>query len=547
MGDSSATLEIETYDSDGDAVALSVEESAGGSVSLNGNRLSASFSDGKVAHTIKIGLDDGKERVLKEFRVIDFSQNSIENYYVDVASSNEYFDAIAFGTLKGVVEGQVNPSDETQRIFRPDDNVSLAEALKIVIKAEQKAGLIELKTAEYYRRTFPTWAMPYYTFAVDAGALESEMGNLAFIYPSRESIARLIVKTLDLEAKVYHLDSNVSFADEADFSDATMLHYAKIAKAFGLFMTGTNANPQQSISRAELALVIERIFMIPHGVLSVSPQSIEYGDTLTATLSDVQADVINPSSYTLYNAVNTLGIRYFANGVEVSNPIDSHNVPSTLKTLYAVLDNAGVKNIVSSPVNINYTDADNDGLQDTVDKWVSDIRYAFDDNNNSIPDILDDIYGLATNTASDSVLLDGYTVSISDIIRDGGWFAPDLDGDGISDNLDPDIDGDGVVNVQDAFPRDASEWLDTDHDGTGNNADKDDDNDGISDADENRWGFDPLDASDGGNTDTDGDGVSNADEIEAGSDPLDASDTKKPKRFVPIMMDDMVVMVPLVD
>ena len=44
-----------------------------------------------------------------------------------------------------------------------------------------------------------------------------------------------------------------------------------------------------------------------------------------------------------------------------------------------------------------------------------------------------------------------------------------------------------------------------------------------------------------------GDGVSNADEIEAGSDPLDADNTKKPKRFVPIMMDDMMVMVPLVD
>jgi len=580
VGDGSAYLDIETYDSDGDAVTLSVEESAGGSVSLNGNRLSASFSDGQVAHTITIGLSDGKEQVLKEFKVIDFGQNSIENYYVDVASGSEYFDAIAFGTLKGVVQGQVNPSDETQRIFRPDDNVSLAEALKIVIKAEQKAGLIALKTAEYYRRTFPTWAMPYYTFAVDAGALESEMGNLAYLYPSRETIAQLIVKTLDLEAKVYHLDSNVSFADEADFSDATMLHYAKVAKAFGLFMTGTHANPQESISRAELALVIQHIFMIPHGVLSVSPQSIEYGETLTATLSDVQADAINTSSHTLYNAVNTLGIKYFANGVEVSNPMDSHNLPSTLKTLYAVLDNDGVKNIVSSPINIRYTDADNDGLQDTIDQWVNDIRYAFDENNNSIPDILDSIYNLGSNTASDTTLLDGYTVSIADIIRDGGWFAPDLDDDGVSDNNDPDIDGDGVVNTQDAFPRDASEWLDTDadgignnadddddgdgvvdnkddlplnanesvdtdHDGTGNNADTDDDNDGISDADERKWNFDPLDASDGGSADADGDGVSNADEIEAGSDPLDPNDTKKPKKFVPIMMDDMVIMVPM--
>jgi len=123
---------------------------------------------------------------------------------------------------------------------------------------------------------------------------------------------------------------------------------------------------------------------------------------------------------------------------------------------------------------------------------------------------------------------------------------PDDDNDGINDLEDDDIDGDGVVNAEDLFPLDASESLDTDNDGTGNNADTDDDNDGISDVDERRYGLNPLNPNDA-RLDADGDGVSNADEIEAGSNPLDASDTKKPKRFVPIMMDDMVVMVLLVD
>ena len=121
----------------------------------------------------------------------------------------------------------------------------------------------------------------------------------------------------------------------------------------------------------------------------------------------------------------------------------------------------------------------------------------------------------------------------------------DTDGDGISNDTDTDDDNDGVLDSQDAFPLDASESVDTDGDGIGNNADTDDDNDGISDVDETAWGLNPLNAGDGANVDSDGDGVSNADEIAAGSDPLDASDT--PKRFVPIMMDDMVIMVPLVD
>jgi hypothetical protein len=45
-----------------------------------------------------------------------------------------------------------------------------------------------------------------------------------------------------------------------------------------------------------------------------------------------------------------------------------------------------------------------------------------------------------------------------------------------------DTDGDGVPDVEDAFPNDPSEWLDTDSDGIGNNADTDDDNDGVPDA-----------------------------------------------------------------
>ena len=123
----------------------------------------------------------------------------------------------------------------------------------------------------------------------------------------------------------------------------------------------------------------------------------------------------------------------------------------------------------------------------------------------------------------------------------------DTDGDGIGDNADDDNDNDGYHDGVDAFPLNPREWLDTDNDGTGNNADRDDDNDGISDVNEIKWGLDPLDPSDGGDDDIDGDGVSNADEIEAGSDPLDPDDTKKPKRFVPIVMDDIVIMVPMVN
>jgi uncharacterized Zn-binding protein involved in type VI secretion len=59
--------------------------------------------------------------------------------------------------------------------------------------------------------------------------------------------------------------------------------------------------------------------------------------------------------------------------------------------------------------------------------------------------------------------------------------ATDTDGDGTPDATDTDDDNDGTIDVDDAFPLDASETTDTDSDGTGNNADTDDDGDGTPD------------------------------------------------------------------
>ena len=79
--------------------------------------------------------------------------------------------------------------------------------------------------------------------------------------------------------------------------------------------------------------------------------------------------------------------------------------------------------------------------------------------------------------------------------------AIDTDGDGIGNNADTDDDGDGVADASDAFPLDNSEAVDTDLDGIGNNADTDDDGDGVADV------FDafPLDSSE--TTDADNDGL----------------------------------------
>jgi hypothetical protein len=140
---------------------------------------------------------------------------------------------------------------------------------------------------------------------------------------------------------------------------------------------------------------------------------------------------------------------------------------------------------------------------------------------------------------------------------------PDGDGDGIADNtdncpsdsnsdqLDTDSDGNGnacdidddndtVLDVNDAFPLDATETIDTDSDGTGNNADTDDDGDGVIDSNDayplislngltdtdldglpNDCDAACLDAGMTADTDDDGDGVSDDDD----AFPLDSSET----------------------
>jgi len=82
----------------------------------------------------------------------------------------------------------------------------------------------------------------------------------------------------------------------------------------------------------------------------------------------------------------------------------------------------------------------------------------------------------------------------------------------------PDSDGDGVADINDPFPNDSSEWLDSDGDLIGDNADLDDDNDGMPDTFETTYQFNSLDSSDAA-LDFDSDTISNLDEFLGGTNP----------------------------
>ncbi len=77
----------------------------------------------------------------------------------------------------------------------------------------------------------------------------------------------------------------------------------------------------------------------------------------------------------------------------------------------------------------------------------------------------------------------------------------DTDGDGLGDNLDPDADDDGIPDNIDVFPLNATEAYDTDMDGVGDNGDPDDDNDGVPDT------MDAFPKNPNEYSDLDGDGI----------------------------------------
>lgn len=130
--------------------------------------------------------------------------------------------------------------------------------------------------------------------------------------------------------------------------------------------------------------------------------------------------------------------------------------------------------------------------------------------------------------------LDGHVSTNDNCPGNSNPAQTNTDGDWQGDACDPDDDDDGVPDLDDAFPLDVNESLDTDLDGIGNNADPDDDNDGLADIDEALYGTDPL------NVDTDGDGISDGEEVALGTDPL-VDEVVRAQRSVIIIINSILM------
>lgn len=466
---------IDTYDADGDTVSLSVVDRAGGYASFDDNQLYASFyNDFEATKIVTIALNDGKETVEKEITVLMIDSTDADNFFSDVdRNSTIYsFDDIAFVTKQAVFSGQADPNDALSRIFRPMDNASMAEVLKVIINAAVKSNWITLESSDSYLKTFPSWASPYYTYARESGAIDALGGDLSILYPTREQLAQLLSKLLQLDEKLAAFGSlPVEFTDSEVFTNDAMHRYGQIVKTFGLYLTDDKALPQQKITRAELASVIKNIFMMPTAELVVPDEAVKQGNYFNVSLDNLKADTMD-TDYSLVDNSSEVNSSFAINQkLTLPNNIETYNLSLGENQLVAMLDNDGVRNVISETILMEILDTDNDGFSNEVDAFPNDLNE---------------------------------------------WL--DNDSDGVGDNADTDDDNDDVPDSSDTFPFNALESIDTDADGIGNNEDLDDDNDGLSDVWENQFRLNPLDPADA-LLDNDQDGISNLDEYYQSTNP----------------------------
>ena len=156
-----------------------------------------------------------------------------------------------------------------------------------------------------------------------------------------------------------------------------------------------------------------------------------------------------------------------------TDPMDSSSVPNDF-------DGDFVCDIIDS-------DDDDDGVLDQDDAFPLDATESNDndgDGQGDNADIDDDNDGW-----SDSDEIDCNTDWMDENIVPG-----DDDGDGVCNYLDADLDNDGVPDIDDAFPEDPNETVDTDGDGLGDNSDPDDDGDSFDDITEETCMSDPMDS-----------------------------------------------------
>jgi len=440
-----------------------------GTIDESGN-LSVTFDEPGI-HTITIDVSDGIDTSKFSIDAVVTDGGEISNFFSDIPyqnTENDIYNITNYLALNGIVIG-FKHENSSSRLFKPLQIVSQAEALKMLIKPairrkkitseftdQELLNLIKSdpKNNVYYNYS---WVKPYLLKAFELGAIENPIYFQPSIPATKEWIAYIISNMFQLSIPIEEdYESLVSsINDRASFSSDNYFFSAIACIFFGYIdHSSDNFNPKTELTRGDLAIISSKIYRSP------SADTIEFeGITYNEEYETYEVNI--GDCFTIKEITNVISkkmlvsneiikeewldhpnswvkLKIFVDGegfIEEKSVEELKKSPVQICTTDLSIINqsqricitilledvySGVKHAIQKEIDLIFKDSDFDGIKDNEDQFPFIAMYSKDDNQNNIPDILDEKYYLSEYNYSQTIIeYNGLKYNINDILKNG--------------------------------------------------------------------------------------------------------------------------------
>lgn len=458
QANSSVYLPILASDPDGDSLSYTVI-SGPGTVSAGNWIYTNNFSQsGVYPITVKVA-DQYGESAVYVFQAVITPNGKISNFFKDVpyvdrstdVAKFDQYQAIHYLTLNGVTIGRpVNPNNpaDVNRNFEPNNIAKQAEALAMIMKTASIRGVLKLDAEP---RSLPnlikedvqngiyynfSWATPYVLKAQQLGMIKNPETFDPAKAVTREWLATMVSQLMKLSTPLDSINiGNYIFADVTDFSSSDAYDAARATAFFGYMVGRLGSNvlfhPKDEMIRADVAVVTAKILRSP------SIEGVNLNNTLDKLLfGKLVPSAIHGQNFEITGTKNLLARRMLGDGA--GNVVEDwlftaaeYTTATIIRPGYGIIGSRKINAIATSPIIIP----------------------------TNPPDIS------SSEVRSLLVLLESRDDADSNPVRnifrlEYGVLFPDIDGDGVRDELDlwpsnpsfsVDVNANGIPDNADAL------------------------------------------------------------------------------------------------